>query len=174
MNQQYYYYEILFNLGSRKEIPVYNQENNIIYFLQRYNKNWVDALLSARNPRGAVSVKLKDSNGQKLVTTTEPWSFKKKFYVNSIHKEQELVATVVNNLNVTNNQLEFSLNGNNYLISKEAFNNRTLIHENGNIIGEMTYDQVLPPRSNYIKIVAGRVELPILFCLLHTFELGVK
>ncbi|GEN46163.1 tubby C-terminal domain-like protein [Alkalibacillus haloalkaliphilus] len=174
MNQQYYYYEMQFNLGSRRDVPVYDQENNIIYFLQRYNKNWVDAILSARNPRGAVSVKLKGSQGQVLVTATEPWSFKKKFYVNSIYQEGEMIATVVNNLNVTNKQLEFSLNGNNYLISKEAFNNRTLIYEDEKIIGEMTYDQVLPPRSNYIKVVAGGIELSVLFCLLHTFELGVK
>ncbi|MDQ0351913.1 hypothetical protein J2R98_001745 [Alkalibacillus filiformis] len=170
----HYYYEIPFNLGSRKEIPVYDQGHNVLYILQRYNKNWIDALLSARNPRGAVSVKLKDSNGQKLLTATEPWSFKKKFHVNFNLEEQELIATVVNNLNVTNKQLEFSLNGNNYLISKEAFNNRTLVYENESVIVEMSYDQLLPPRSNYIKVVGGEIETSILICLLHTFELGVK
>ncbi|GAE26659.1 hypothetical protein JCM9140_2743 [Halalkalibacter wakoensis JCM 9140] len=169
-----YYYEVPFNIASKKEVDVLNNKNQIEFVLQRFNQNLIDFLLSVRNPSTAVNIALKDTSNKKLVQAIDAWSLRRKFHITySNNTQDKIIATETNNVKLLNKKLEFEINGGTYTISKDAFNKRTTMTKDNEEFILMERNRELGLKTNYIKILNNGLDVKLAICILHAFEIGV-
>ncbi|WP_142303569.1 tubby C-terminal domain-like protein [Evansella halocellulosilytica] len=159
--------------NSTKEIKVKDHTGEEVFTLKKYYNNNFQKFLSILMP-GFVSNVLVKKHGKLVAKSKDIFTLGRPKWDIYDHQHKNDEAIRLQDIRVvrTHPKAKFSIGSDNYKIERVFGSKTTTVIKNGNKIVEMKFDKSLPPRNMEIHFIEENNYVPLLLCILHTYELS--
>ena len=169
-----YSFEIPILKGSRRKIDIINAEKQRVGTIQRFYKNKLKFLIDNILDQFFVNVEVFNTEGHSMIKATEVISLE-----TLVQSQWDVQSCSDDIFNIkdrtkikTNPVLEFKTTESIYKLQKGFADKRfRVLNPNAEVIAEITYDKLLPPRTITIRILKAEINVFTIACIYYIFTL---
>lgn len=169
----YLEYDLPMMTNSTKEISVKEWDGSEVLTMQKFFKNKAQIILGTLMPGFVTNITVRKNSkivaqSNEIFTLGRPkWNIEYKD-----EKGTKVIRLQDTRLVKTRPRATFHIDSDEFKIERDFGERTTKLYRNGELVGQLQYDKIIPPRKNTVRFFTERLNVPLLLCILHTHEMS--